>query len=216
MTKARTSLSISVRRHFVDQFFFSHQELFVPSKLILDIGGKKDNKRGLFDLSKYGAKVKYVNIDQSSNPDIVSDAASIPLPDNSADIIIMGEILEHVPEPVLVLKEAYRLLKPGGLVLATVPFMYPVHADPFDFGRYTDYFWQKTSKQIGFAEIKTEKHGGMFAVAALMVQHLFRAKNISWQPIQSSLVKFLMWLDGKTVSPLLKAWATGYGLVFVK
>ena len=214
--KNRTSLSVSVRRHFVDNFFFSHKNLFTEGKIVLDIGGKKNNKRGLFDIGKTNANVKYVNVDLSTNPDIVSDASNIPLPDNSYDVAIMGELLEHVPDPKNVLKEAYRLLRSGGLVLITVPFLYPVHADPYDFGRYTDYFWQETLEKIGFKEIKIEKQGTIFAVLALIIQHIFRAKNKSWRPIQTPLILFFMWLDKKTSNPLLRAWTTGYGIVVKK
>lgn len=216
MKQNRTSISISVRRHFVDNFFFAHKNLFGKDKFILDIGGKKTHKRGLFDIEKSGSEVKYVNIDRSTNPDIYSDATDVPLPNSSCDIIIMGELLEHVPNPRNVLGEAYRLLRSDGLVLITVPFLYPVHADPYDFGRYTDYFWEKTLKEIGFREIGIEKQGTIFAVMALMVQHIFRARNKSWRPIQSMLVSFLMWLNKKTTSPLLTAWTTGYGIVVKK
>ncbi len=215
MSRERTSISTSVRRHFVDQFFFAHSAL-LKNKKIIDIGGKKKNKRGLFDVSHYSSDVKYVNIDRTTDPDIVSDASAIPLPENSCDIVILGEVLEHVPDPLLVLKETHRLLKSGGTLLITVPFMYPVHADPFDFGRYTEYFWQKAAKEIGFKKIEVERQGTIFAVAGLMIQHIFRAKNKSWQPIQTVLIKFFMWLDGKTTSPLLQSWTTGYSIILIK
>lgn len=216
MKKERTSISISVRRHFVDEFFFSHAHLIAPDARVIDIGGKKKSKRGLFDISKLEAKVVYVNIDRSTNPDIVSDAASIPEADDSYDVVIMGEILEHVPDPIAVLEEAHRLLRPKGIALITVPFMYPVHADPYDFGRYTDYYWQEAAAKIGFTHLDVERQGSMPAVAALMVQHFFRAKNISWRPIQMPLVSLFMWLDKRTTAPLLKAWTTGYGLILTK
>lgn len=216
MSRERNSISVSVRRHFVDSFFFSQKKLFTSSARILDIGGKKKNKRGLFDIGRYNSEVKYVNIDRTTEPDIVSDATMIPLPENSFDIVIMGELLEHVPEPLLVLKEAYRLLKSGGTALISVPFLYPVHADPYDFGRYTEYFWQENLAKLGFKNIKVEKHGSIFAIMALMVQHIFRAKKRSWRPIQMPLVRFFMWLDGRTSAPLLKAWTTGYGIVCTK
>lgn len=211
----RSSLSVSVRRHFVDAFFQSYSKEF-EKKEVVDIGGKKENKRGLFDIGKIATKVIYVNIDKSTNPDILSDAASIPLPDASCDFIILGETLEHVPDPKAILREAYRLLRSNGKIFATVPFIYPVHADPYDFGRYTDYFWQKTSEECGFDDIVIERQGGMFAILALMVQHFFRSKNISWRPIQNPLVDFLMWLDKKTTNKLLLSWTTGYGLIFLK
>ncbi len=216
MSKERTSLSISVRRHFVDSFFFSQKELFTAGKTVLDIGGKKKNKRGLFDIGRYPVSVRYVNIDRTTEPDIVSDASLIPLPDNSFDIVIMGELLEHVPEPLLVLKEACRLLRSGGKALITVPFLYPVHADPYDYGRYTEYFWQQSAEKLGFKGIEIEKQGAIFAILALMIQHLFRAKGKTWRPIQTPLIKFFMWIDKKTSSPLLRAWTTGYGIVMEK
>lgn len=212
----RTSLSVSVRRHFVDNFFFSHASIFTSGKRVIDIGGKKANKRGLFDISKFGAEVTYVNIEKRDNPDIVADASNIPVTDNSYDAAIMGELLEHTPDPLPVLKEAHRILKPGGTLLVTVPFMYPVHADPHDYGRYTESFWNRASKKVGFSRVKVARQGTMFAVTALMVQHFFRSKNISWRPIQNPLVTFLMWLDKKTVSPLLQSWTTGYGIEFKK
>jgi SAM-dependent methyltransferase len=215
MSRKRNSLSVSVRRHFVDLFFSSQGEL-LRGKSIIDIGGKKDNKRGLFDIAKYSSKVKYVNIDRTTNPDIVSDATLIPLPENSFDIVILGEILEHVPDPLAVLREAQRLVKPEGKILATVPFMYPIHADPYDFGRYTDYYWQEAATKLGFKDIKVERHGTMFAVLALMIQHFFRSKKVSWRPIQTPLVKFCMYLDSRTKAELLKSWTTGYGIILTK
>lgn len=216
MTQQRSSLSISVRRYFVDKFFFSHTNLFTSGARVLDIGGKKESKRGYFDINQYGAKVKYVNIDSSTNPDIISDASHIPVSENSYDIIIMGELLEHVPEPLEVLKEVRRILCPSGKALVTVPFLYPIHADPYDYGRFTEHYWREKTKIIGFSEIKIESQGALFAVMALAVQHLFLARKVSWRPIQIPLVSFLMWLDKKTTSPLLKAWTTGYGFVLTK
>lgn len=214
MSKPRTSLSVSVRRYFVDTFFFSRTE-FLRDKLVIDIGGKKKNKRGLFDIDKY-AKVMYVNLDESTEPDVVADAAKIPLPDESYDAVILGEILEHVPDPVAVLKEARRLLRREGRVLATVPFNVGIHGDPHDYGRYTETYWKMLAEETSFRVESIERQGTMFAVLALMLQHLFRAKRRSWEPLQSWLVHFLMWLDGKTKAPLLKDWTTGYGIVLTK
>ncbi|MBX4206171.1 methyltransferase domain-containing protein [Candidatus Parcubacteria bacterium] len=211
----RTSLSVSVRRHFVDTFFTSHASLLEGRKVI-DLGGKKQNKRGLFDLGRYASDITYVNIDRTTEPDIVADAAAVPLPDASCDAIVLGEVLEHVPEPIAVLMEAHRLLRTGGQVLATVPFIYPVHADPYDFGRYTEYYWQKAAEKAGFGAIMIERQGGFFAVLALMVQHFFRAKKVSWRPVQLPLVRFCMWLDRGTTALLFRDWTTGYGLVFTK
>ncbi len=213
---SRTSLSISVRRHFIDRFFYAHSALIGAGSRIIDIGGKKEGKRGLFDITKYGTNVTYVNIDEKNNPDILADATNLPVNDESYDIAIMGELLEHVPDPRAVLKEAFRVLKNNGVALITVPFMYPIHGDPDDYGRYTESFWEKVATDLGFKVSSIKRQGGMFAVTALMVQHLFRAKKKSWTPIQNALVKFFMWLDNRSVHPLFRAWTTGYGIILRK
>lgn len=210
---ARTPLSVSARRHFIDQFFFSKVSLIKGS--VLDIGGKKLNKRGLFDLEKY-TKATYVNIDESTSPDIIADATSIPVEDGSYDTVIMGEILEHLPDPMKALKEARRILKSGGTLLATVPFMAGIHGDPHDYGRYTETFWQKAAEDLGLKILEIERQGTIFAVFALMIQHLFLSQGVSWRPIQNPLVSFLMWLDRRTESEALTAWTTGYGIILKK
>jgi SAM-dependent methyltransferase len=187
----------------VDGFFFSHAAE-LQDKEVLDIGGKKTAKRGLFNIGAYAGSVRYINTDPSTEPDILCDAAAVPLPSECCDVIVLGEVLEHVPEPKKVLQESYRLLRPGGRVFATIPFIYPLHADPHDFGRYTDYYWREAAKELGFAPLEISRHGTFFAVLALMVQHLFRSQNISWQPLQTPLVSFLMWLDRRTTNELLR------------
>jgi 2-polyprenyl-6-hydroxyphenyl methylase/3-demethylubiquinone-9 3-methyltransferase len=50
-----------------------------------------------------------------------ADVTRLPLPDAIADVVTVGEILEHVPDPAAVLDEACRLLRPGGrLVIDTI------------------------------------------------------------------------------------------------
>ena len=216
MKPNRTSLSISVRRHFVDRFFFAHSSLIGSGSRVIDIGGKKENKRGLFDVNRFSTNITYVNIEKKDNPDIVADAKNIPVNDNFYDIAIAAELLEHVPDPKEVLKEIHRILKKNGIALITVPFMYPIHADPHDYGRYTENYWQNVIKEIGFSEINTKRQGGIFSIGALMIQHIFRAKKKSWEPIQTLLVRFFMWLDNRSTSPILRAWTSGYGIVLKK
>ena len=61
----------------------------------------------------------------------------IPLKDASADVVMLSNVLEHVPEPNTLLQECHRILKPGGILLGAVPFMIQIHQRPYDFYRYT-------------------------------------------------------------------------------
>jgi SAM-dependent methyltransferase len=80
-----------------------------------------------------------VNVDlmDYENVDIVCDIHTLPFKDNSVDAIMSIAVFEHVREPQAVLKEVYRVLKPGGRVFSVIPFMQPFHASPHDYQRYT-------------------------------------------------------------------------------
>ncbi|MBE3141517.1 MAG: class I SAM-dependent methyltransferase [Thermoplasmata archaeon] len=157
-------LDYSLRRYFVDEFHFRHVPDLPPDSRVLDLGGNKTNKRGQFDLEKYNLCVVYSNLSIVKSPDVQADAAYIPFADNSFDVVICSELLEHVPNPPDVLSEVYRVLRPGGLLLICVPFLYQIHSDPYDFGRYTDYYWSVTLGKIGYRETVIEKQGLFWSV----------------------------------------------------
>lgn len=69
--------------------------------------------------------------------DVVCDAHALPFKPNKFDGLLMETILEHVIDPVCVVKEASRVLKAGGILFAEVPFMYEFHQAPEDYYRFT-------------------------------------------------------------------------------
>jgi SAM-dependent methyltransferase len=75
--------------------------------------------------------------DSRTNIDIFSPLHEIPVPDHTFDTILCIAVLEHVENPEEVALEFFRVLKPGGYVVASVPFLQPEHKTPTDFQRYT-------------------------------------------------------------------------------
>jgi SAM-dependent methyltransferase len=73
---------------------------------------------------------------RGNKADFCGDAAYLPLPDESVDTILCTEVMEHVPDPEKTIQEFARVLRPGGTVIVTAPFFYPVH-DAYDFFRYS-------------------------------------------------------------------------------
>jgi len=57
--------------------------------------------------------------------------------DQACDTVVLDNILEHVENPATALTECARVLRPGGRLIAMVPFLVPVHAAPDDFSRWT-------------------------------------------------------------------------------
>lgn len=69
---------------------------------------------------------------------VVGDLQHCPqVPDDTYDVIVCTQVLEHVPNPFLAAAELCRILKPGGLLLLTVPAAYPYHSAPNDYWRYS-------------------------------------------------------------------------------
>jgi SAM-dependent methyltransferase len=75
--------------------------------------------------------------DNRTNIDIFSPLHRIPVEDSTFDTILCIAVLEHVVNPIEVVAEMVRVLKPGGYLVASVPFLQPEHKAPTDYQRYT-------------------------------------------------------------------------------
>lgn len=134
MIPAMTQNFITFRRYYLDNFLNS-----IPfDGKVIDVGGKKNNKRGRFrpPFDKVEAW-EYLNIDPSTEPDYCCSAEKIPVPDCRYNWVILCEVLEHLSDPYTVIDECIRILKPGGKIVITTPFLIGIHADPYDFQRWT-------------------------------------------------------------------------------
>lgn len=75
--------------------------------------------------------------DQRTNIHIFSPLHDVPADSGSFDAIVCLAVLEHVVNPYECVQEMHRLLRPGGRVIASVPFLQPEHKVPTDYQRYT-------------------------------------------------------------------------------
>lgn len=95
--------------------------------------------------------------------DYVSDILSIPVSDASFDVILCTEVLEHTPQPVNVIQEFSRILKPGGRLILTSPLGSGLHQEPYHFyGGFTSYWYKKVLSEQGFKNITINTNGGFF------------------------------------------------------
>lgn len=90
---------------------------------------------GTFRLDK-----NIINVDRQhyNNVDTIGDAEDLPFISSSCDGIISIVLMEHLRRPKRVINEIMRILKPGGLVYAVVPFIVGYHSAPSDFCRWTE------------------------------------------------------------------------------
>ena len=101
---------------------------YTKGKLIADIGSGPE---------RLGPE--FINVDVFPFPevDIVADATCLPFKSNTLDGVVSESMFEHVPDANLVAKEMVRVVKPGGYVYVSAPFIHPYHASPDDFNRWT-------------------------------------------------------------------------------
>jgi SAM-dependent methyltransferase len=110
------------------------------------------------------------------------DGSTWPVDDDSVDLVLATETLEHVLEPQEFLAEAQRVLRPGGNLLLTVPFAARWHYIPHDYWRYTPSSLRWLLEGAGFQEVAVYARGNETTVAcykamALTLAELFPASG---------------------------------------
>jgi len=96
--------------------------------------------------------------------DVVADAMNLPLAGESFDTVLCTQVLEHVPEPMDVLREARRVLRPGGHLVLTAPQYNALHGEPQDFYRYTKYGLDHMARRAGYTVKVIEPIGGFLSL----------------------------------------------------
>jgi SAM-dependent methyltransferase len=128
----------------------------------------------------------YTGIDLPDSPfhpllegNLTWNGSDIPLADASCDCVIMTEVMEHLPNCLYVLKEVNRVLRPSGVLVATVPFLYPLHEEPFDFQRFTPYGVELLLADSGYQKTVLTRLGGWDLCLAHMIGLWILSRNMS-------------------------------------
>jgi SAM-dependent methyltransferase len=106
-----------------------------------------------FDIEERTEGVKFVG--DIHNMDMIDD--------DSYDSAVCFEVLEHVQYPAKALSEAFRILKPEGYLVLSVPHLSRVHEEPHDYFRYTQYGIRMLLEDAGFKVIEINARGGIFS-----------------------------------------------------
>jgi SAM-dependent methyltransferase len=169
------------RRH-LEKFLDRHQ-----SKLrTLDIGS------GGSSYHRFFPNRVSVDIDPDRKPDIVADAHSLPFKDSEFELVLCTEVLEHVKNPQKVIDEIGRVLKPGGRVILTTRFVYPLHDTPHDHWRFTKYGLKELFKDWEVIELVGETKN-FSTIAALLQRMCFQSDFIFGKPMKF-VVLLIAWM----------------------
>jgi SAM-dependent methyltransferase len=184
-----------------DWFLKEVQSVIKPGNTLLDAGAGECKWRDNFTDCNY-ISLDYKVGDRSwdyRHIDIEADLnKEIPMPDESVDIVISIQVLEHLSNPQQALKELSRVLRPGGHIFLTTPFAYQEHQQPFDYYRYTRYGMQYLLEQANLSPLLIQPMGGYFMLLREYLSHFHTPvfykhspglQILSWLPLQ--LIKIL-------------------------
>lgn len=134
---------------------------------LLDVGAGSCPYRTLFSHCEYRSQdlrplqSEQLRFGGYGHIDYVSDLAAIPVPENSFDAVLCTEVLEHHPEPIKVVHELARIVRPGGTLILTAPLGSGIHQEPYHFyGGYTPWWYERFLTAAGFEEITIEPNQG--------------------------------------------------------
>ena len=91
--------------------------------------------------------------------DFYYDGKTLPFTSNSFDSIFSTEVFEHIFNLSEILLELNRVLKPGGTIFITCPFVWNEHEIPVDFARYTRFALKDIFQKAGFEVTIADKTG---------------------------------------------------------
>jgi SAM-dependent methyltransferase/uncharacterized protein YbaR (Trm112 family) len=104
-----------------------------PIGLVVGAGRRADDYRARFP----GVELLVTDVEPALGAHVVADTLALPVADSSQDLVVAEHVIEHVVDPMAAGREIERVLRPGGIVLAKVPFSYPWHGGYVDFFRFT-------------------------------------------------------------------------------
>lgn len=181
-----------------DQWVKREADKLPPASRVLDAGAGASKYSPFFAHCRYetqdfcqyqGELVKYLK-----PIDYVCDITKIPVEDSSFDAILCTEVLEHVTDPMAVLAEFSRLLKPGGKVYLSAPLGTLLHMEPYHYyGGFTHFWYQHWLAKNGFSIDYMSPQGGAGRAAVSSLQSFYSTWS-KWErtlPVAKRAVSFI-------------------------
>lgn len=155
-----------------DRWVETQAAVVPPGSRVLDVGAGPARYRRLFTHCEYKTQdfkkltpqqAKWTEASDYADIDYVSDISAIPVPDESFDVVLCTEVLEHVPDPIAAIREVGRILRTGGRLLLTAPQRSGSHQAPYHYyGGFTPDWYRLILPQNGLRIESIEPNGGFF------------------------------------------------------
>jgi len=182
----------SLPKHHLKTHITEFSKTIGACSLVLDVGsGNRCPYRPLFDCNHY------IGLDYFEQASITGDASYLPLPTAKVDVVLITEVLEHLPEPIKTLNEIYRVLRQDGYLILTVPLVIGVH-DYVDYQRWTERGLIKLLTESNFEIISLKRRGGIFSTIGIIIPNIPRQifgelrEQTSWWSMGAYIISWVI------------------------
>jgi SAM-dependent methyltransferase len=197
--------------------FYQHQ-LTTISGTLLDLGcGTAPLEDFLDERAASVVKCDWQNSFHVTDIDVEADLnAKLPFEDARFDTIVLSDVLEHIHKPHLLLSEVKRILKCGGMLIGNSPFIYLLHEEPYDYHRYTKYYYSKTFEELGFTSFELYSYGTGFELISDFIMKFLNKMRLGWLNVILFyfLKKYLRVVNITNSKP--PKMSLGYGFIAIK
>lgn len=168
----------------------------------LDLGADKSPYRA--DLEQRGLSVKTLDVTLDSGADYAGTVEFTGLSDESFDVVLCTQVLEHCDDPFRGIREISRILRPGGSAILTVPHLWFYHPHPKDHWRFTQEGLVRLCQQGGLVPRALLGQGGsLLAAAQVMNFLLYGALGKLGAPLYAGISLIGKLMDRVVPNPLL-------------
>jgi SAM-dependent methyltransferase len=165
---------VEVNVYKLKRFVTEAAERTPPGARVLDAGAGDGRFTGLF------AHTRYVSVDLAvgdtrwdfTQLDALCNLTALPFACDQFDVVLCTQVLEHVREPLEVLSNIQRVLRPGGRLYLSVPQSWHQHQKPYDYFRYTSFGLRHLFERSGLCVASIEPMGGYFWFLSFQLQNL--------------------------------------------
>jgi len=181
------SLTRKITRSRLDEFV----KKYASAGRTLDIGCSNS------PYSKYFSDRVGLDVRPGPGIDIVGDAHRLPFGDSEFEIVLCTEVLEHLHAPAEAIAETRRVLKPGGLLILSTRFIFPLHDTPGDYFRFTKYGLKHLFRD-GWEIVELKEESSAKDTIAILFQRL----GYQTEVVGGRLTKALIFLAAKIIAAL--------------
>jgi SAM-dependent methyltransferase len=167
MHTIKKQLGSKLTRQRLAAFLAAHS----TDMLTLEVGAKNRPYQHFFPCAIAGDIVFYPSLD------VQFDAHALPFAPATFGVILCTEVLEHCINPPVVIGEFYRVLKPGGKLIMTTRFLFPIHDAPHDYFRFTKYGLQSLCR--AFNKVAVTEEAATVETLGVLLQRL--AYQVNWK-----------------------------------